>query len=53
MIPLLGYTWFFAWKFVDTVAAQEAQIEHGELRHARWMAIGWRLDGDWMAIDID
>jgi len=40
MIPLLGYTWFFAWKFVDTVAAQEAQIEHGELRHARWMAIG-------------
>jgi len=33
MIPIIGYTWFFAWKYVDTIARQQEDIEHGELRH--------------------
>mmetsp|Transcript_39751 Transcript_39751/g.105011 ORF Transcript_39751/g.105011 Transcript_39751/m.105011 type:complete len:363 (+) Transcript_39751:546-1634(+) len=32
MLPLVGYMWFFSWKFVDVVAEQQQAVENGAHR---------------------
>ncbi|KOO22338.1 hypothetical protein Ctob_000733 [Chrysochromulina tobinii] len=38
MIPLLGYTWFFAWKFVDTAYSYAILDQHHRLEHMPFSA---------------